>query len=138
MKLFDISVNCWYFAVFFDHFNMDAIEVLVSNIDRLCNERGWKRRNLAKAMGVKAESLSRSLNGQPRLDTIEKIAKALDVSIKSLFDDPVAVEGFVSVCGSVHHFNSREEFERIVSKRVGPTKIVSLKSFSDEGDDLPF
>ena len=136
MKLFDISVNCWYFAVLFDHFNMDAIEVLVSNIDRLCNERGWKRRNLAKAMGVKAESLSRSLNGQPRLDTIEKIAKALNVSIKSLFDDPVAVEGFVSVGGEVQRFNSREEFERFVESR--PKLTMTLRSSSDEDDDLPF
>lgn len=136
MKLFDISVNCWYFAVFFDHFNMDAIEVLVSNIDRLCNERSWKRRNLAKAMGVKAESLSRSLNGQPRLDTIEKIAKALNVSIKSLFDDPVAVEGFVSVSGMVQRFNTREEFERIVESR--PKLTITLHSSSDEDDDLPF
>ena len=121
---------------FFDHFNMDAIEVLVSNIDRLCNERGWKRRNLAKAMGVKAESLSRSLNGQPRLDTIEKIAKALNVSIKSLFDDPVAVEGFVSVGGMVQRFNTREEFERIVESR--PKLTMTLRSSSDEDDDLPF
>ena len=136
MKLFDISVNCWYFAVFFDHFNMDAIEVLVSNIDRLCNERGWKRRNLAKAMGVKAESLSRSLNGQPRLDTIEKIAKALNVSIKSLFDDPVAVEGFVSVGGMVQRFNTREEFERIVESR--PKLTLTMGSPSDEDDGLPF
>ena len=136
MKLFDISVNCWYFAVFFDHFNMDAIEVLVSNIDRLCNERSWKRRNLAKAMGVKAESLSRSLNGQPRLDTIEKIAKALNVSIKSLFDDPVAVEGFVSVGGMVQRFNPREEFERIVESR--PKLTMTLRSSSDEDEELPF
>ena len=136
MKLFDSSVNCWYFAVFFDHFNMDAIEVLVSNIDRLCNERGWKRRNLAKAMGVKAESLSRSLNGQPRLDTIEKIAKALNVSNKSLFDDPVSVEGFVSVGGMVQRFNTREEFERIVESR--PKLTLTLRSPSDEDDDLPF
>lgn len=115
---------------------MDAIEVLVSNIDRLCYERGWKRRNLAKAMGVKAESLSRSLNGQPRLDTIEKIAKALNVSIKSLFDDPVAVEGFVSVGGMVQRFNTREEFERIVESR--PKLTLTMGSPSDEDDGLPF
>ena len=136
MKLFDISVNYWYFSLFFDHFHMDAIEVLVSNIDRLCYERGWKRRNLAKAMGVKAESLSRSLNGQPRLDTIEKIAKALNVSIKSLFDDPVAVEGFVSVGGMVQRFNTREEFERIVESR--PKLTLTMGSPSDEDDGLPF
>ena len=108
---------------------MDAIEILVSNVDRLCLERGWKRKNLAKKMGVKAESLSRSLNGLPRIDTIEKIAKALDVSIKSLFDDPDAIEGFVSVRGKPYHINSYEEFEKIVKERHSKkTFTISLKS----------
>ena len=75
---------------------MAARETLVANVDRLCQEKKWKRFHLARAMGVKPESLSRSLNGLPRIDTIERIAKALDVSIKSLFEDPDAIEGFVS------------------------------------------
>ena len=82
------------------------------------------------------ESLSSSLNGLPRIDTIEKIAKALDVSIKSLFDDPVTIEGFVSVGGKVQRFNTREEFERIVDSR--PTFTMTLRSSSDENDGLPF
>ena len=31
------------------------------------------------------------------------------------FEDPVAIEGFVSVGGKVQRFNRREEFERIVN-----------------------
>ena len=115
---------------------MDAIEILTSNIDRLCKERKWKRKDLAKAMGVQAESLSRSLSGSPRLDTIEKIAKALDVSIKSLFEDPVAIEGFVSVGGKVQRFNSVKEFERIV-KEPRPKLNFTLTS-TEEEDGLPF
>ena len=118
---------------------MDAIEILVSNVDRLCQEGGWKRKNLAKKMGVKAESLSRSLNGLPRIDTIEKIAKALDVSVKSLFDDPDAIEGFVSVRGKVHRINSKEEFEKIV-KDSRPKLNFTISSISnvDDGGELPF
>ena len=115
---------------------MDARETLVANVDRLCEIRNWKHYHLARKMGVKPESLSRSLNGQPRLDTIEKIAKALNVSIKSLFDDPVAVEGFVSVGGMVQRFNTREEFERIVDSR--PKLTMTMRSSSDEDDELPF
>ena len=119
----------------FDHFKMDAIETLVTNVDRLCQERGWKRKNLAKKMGVKAESLSRSLNGSPRIDTIEKIAKALDVSVKSLFDDPDAIDGFVSVRGKVHRINSKEEFEKIV-KDSRPKINFTITNISK--DELPF
>ena len=87
-------------------------------------------------MGVKPESLSRSLNGLPRIDTIEKIAKALDVSIKSLFEDPVAIEGFVSVGGKVQRFNSVKEFDCIVN---GPRpKLKFILTSTEEEDGLPF
>ena len=119
---------------------MDARDILVANVDRLCHEKGWKHFHLARRMGVKPESLSRSLNGLPRIDTIEKIAKALDVSIKSLFEDPVAIEGFVSVNGKLHRINSRAEFERVV-KESRPKMEVHWTSTSNDSDDdvgLPF
>lgn len=75
-----------------------------------------------------------------KIDTIEKIAKALDVSIKSLFEDPVAIEGFVSVRGKLHRINSRAEFERAV-KESRPKMEGHWTSTSDDGDDdggLPF
>ena len=49
---------------------------------------------------------------------------------------PVAVEGFVSVGGMVQRFNTREEFERIVESR--PKLTITLRSSSDEDDELPF
>ena len=115
---------------------MDARGTLIANIDRLCQERGWKRYHLAQKMGVQPESLSRSLNGLPRIDTIEKIAKALDVSIKSLFEDPDAIDGYVSVRGRVFRINSREEFEQIVEDSK-PKFAVTLDLSSGNGD-LPF
>ena len=110
---------------------MDARDILVFNVDRLCQEKGWKHFHLARKMGVKPESLSRSLNGLPRIDTIEKIAKALDVSIKSLFEDPVAIEGFVSVGGKVQRFNSVKEFDCIVN---GPRPKMSFTLTSIKND----
>lgn len=117
---------------------MDARDILVANVDRLCHEKGWKHFHLARRMGVKPESLSRSLNGLPRIDTIEKIAKALDVSIKSLFEDPVAIEGFVSVGGKVQRFNSREEFERIVNRHRQKMNFTLTSTEDDDEDDMPF
>lgn len=115
---------------------MDARDILVANVDRLCHEKGWKHFHLARRMGVKPESLSRSLNGLPRIDTIEKIAKALDVSIKRLFEDPVAIEGFVSVGGKVRRFNSVKEFDCTVN---GPRpKLKFTLTSTEEDDGLPF
>ena len=101
-------------------------------------KKGWKHFRLASEMGVKPESLSRSLNGLPRIDTIEKIAKALDVSIKSLFEDPVAIEGFVSVGGKVQRFNSREEFKRIVNRHRQKMNFTLTSTEDDDEDDMPF
>ena len=89
-------------------------------------------------MGVKPESLSRSLNGLPRIDTIERIAKALDVSIKSLFEDPVSIEGFVSVAGKVQRFNTVKEFERIVKDNRPKVDFTLTTTEEDDGGDLPF
>jgi len=39
-------------------------------------------------MEMKRESLSRAINGNPTLETLEKIASALGVNISELFDQP--------------------------------------------------
>ncbi len=74
-----------------------------------------------------------------KIDTIEKIAKALDVSIKSLFEDPVAIEGFVSVGGhKVQRFNSVKEFERIVKEPRPKLNFTLTSTEDDDMGDLPF
>ncbi|MBP5334078.1 MAG: helix-turn-helix transcriptional regulator [Bacteroidales bacterium] len=98
---------------------MDIKEILINNIDFLCRERKWTRRDLAKKMGIMEASLSRSLKGNPTLETLEKIAKALDVSIKSLFNDPADVEGFILLNGKAYHFNSKEEFNNVANLGAG-------------------
>lgn len=104
---------------------MEIKELLINNIDYLCRERKWSRRDLAKKMGIMEASLSRSLKGNPTLETLEKIAKALDVSIKSLFNDPADVEGFILLNGKPYHFNSLKEFSDLgkYAKPISLTKI---------------
>lgn len=92
---------------------MTSNEILIFNITRICREKGWTHKQLAKNMGMMAESLSRAINRNPSLRTLDKIAKALDVSIKSLFQDPNDVEGFILLRGKPYHFNSRDELVRI-------------------------
>lgn len=93
---------------------MEIKELLINNIDYLCRERKWSRRDLAKKMGIMEASLSRSLKGNPTLETLEKIAKALDVSIKSLFEDPNDIEGFILIHGKSYHYNSRKELSDFI------------------------
>ncbi len=48
-------------------------------------EKGYTVTSLAQKMGITQVSLSRIINGNPTVDTLQKIATILDVDIKDLF-----------------------------------------------------
>ena len=54
-------------------------------IKEILKERGLTQKDLALKMGVAEISLSRSINGNPNLDTLQKISNALNVEISELF-----------------------------------------------------
>lgn len=57
-------------------------------IKEVCKEKGITVSQLAEKMGIKQESLSRAINGNPTLETLGKIANALDVPMWQLFATP--------------------------------------------------
>lgn len=79
------------------------------NVKRICKNENLQLRELAEKMGCAPESLTRTLQGNPRLTTILKIAEALVVSPKTLFENPDEVEGYILINGQAHHFNSKHE-----------------------------
>lgn len=84
-------------------------KILANNVRRICKDQGKQMKDLAASMGIDPASLTRALNGNARLDTIQKIATALGVSVKSLFEPLDDVEGFIRICGKVYQFNSKQE-----------------------------
>lgn len=89
-------------------------QLLAQNVRRICKEYNIQLKELAFRMGVDPSALNRALKGNARFDTIEKIANALDVSIKTLFEPMDDVEGFIRVGGKVYQFNSRRELQKIL------------------------
>ena len=89
-------------------------KILSENVRRICRERKIQLKDLAASMGVDPASLNRALKFNARLDTIEKMAKALDVSIKSLFEPMDGVEGFIRVGKHAYKFNSMAELRKIL------------------------
>ena len=91
-------------------------KVLAENVKRLCKQQKKQLKDLASDMGVDPASLNRAMYGNARLDTIEKMATALRVPIKILFEplDNNDVEGFIKVKGKVYQFNSREELNNLI------------------------
>lgn len=60
---------------------------LASRVKKMCADKGIQLKELASIMDVKPESLSRTLNGNPQLTTLQNIAKALNVGVADLFTD---------------------------------------------------
>ena len=93
-------------------------KILAENVRRLCKEQGKQMKDLAADMGIEPPSLTRALNGNARLDTVQKIAIALGVSMKSLFEPMDDVEGFIRIRGKVYQFNSRAELDKLLNIEV--------------------
>lgn len=62
---------------------------LANRVKEICSEKGLQMKDLAAIMDVKPESLSRTLNGNPQLSSLENIAKALNIGVADLFADRV-------------------------------------------------
>ena len=92
-------------------------KILAENVKRLCKQQGKQLKDLASDMDIDASSLTRAMYGNARLDTIEKMAVALGVSVKSLFE-PMgneAVEGFIKIRGKIYQFYSKEELKKLLN-----------------------
>ena len=63
---------------------MPITHTLILNVRELCRTRGIQLRDVAKAMNMAPESLSRSLHGNPTLSTLCSLAQALDVPVSRL------------------------------------------------------
>lgn len=102
--------------------NVSAVRLLKNNVRELirlnkCHSKGVRSlAQLADMMGVSAPTLTHALSGNPRLDTIEKIADALNVPVSRLFYDANKVEGYISINGEFHHFQSEEEAMTIIKE----------------------
>ena len=91
-------------------------KVLAEIVKRICKDQNKQLKDLAKDMGIDPASLNRAMYGNARLDTIEKIALGLGVSVKSLYEPMYDnVEGYIKVNGKIYQFNSREELNQILS-----------------------
>ena len=79
--------------------------LLSQNVRRICKEQKIQLKELAAKMGVDPAALTRALNGNARLDTMQKMANALGVSMKSLFEPLDDVEGYIRIGEQVYQFN---------------------------------
>lgn len=56
------------------------------NIKRVLKERGLTAMQIAERMGITNVALSQHMNGNPSVQTLERIAKAIGCDVAELFD----------------------------------------------------
>lgn len=80
-------------------------KILANRVKEICAYKGIQLKELAAIMDVKPESLSRTLNGNPQLSSLENIAKALNVGVADLFADKTE-NGVISSSTTPHNLHS--------------------------------
>lgn len=94
-------------------------------IKDVCKEKGITVSQLAEKMGIKQESLSRAINGNPTLETLEKIANALEVDITELFASSPSggIIGVIRIGKTNYNINSVPDLSNLLD-RIEKGEIV--------------
>lgn len=60
-------------------------------IKELLKEKGISQKDLADRLGITVVGISKILNGNPKIDTLEKIASTLEIELWELFVDEATI-----------------------------------------------
>lgn len=74
-------------------------------IKELCKEKGILVKELAQKIGITDIGLRQSLNGNPTIGTLEKIAEALGVEVTELFKPADKAKITCPYCGKTISIN---------------------------------
>ena len=89
----------------------------VLKIKQIAKEKGMTMAKLAEEMGVHPVNLSSSLNGNPTLSTLTKIAEVLNVEVADLFErEEKSIYCFVKIGGEVLELSSFDDIEKALIK----------------------
>lgn len=83
------------------------------NVKKVIKEKGLSVQEVADRMNISRVGLSQHINGNPSVEVLERIAEALNVSIKELFTDD-GISGFIKIHGQVHEINSIKDLKHII------------------------
>lgn len=89
-------------------------------VKELLAERHILMKDFADTIGIKRETLTRSLKGNPQYSTLKAIADGLGVTVPELFKNhrtTPLINGFVSINGNAPvHISSVEDLKKMVAE----------------------
>lgn len=86
-------------------------------IKEVIKEKGLTIQSIADTMGINRVNLSNSINGNPTVETLGRIAEVLNVPIQELFASPkMEIYGLVQFRGVTYRIDSVEALEQLLSE----------------------
>lgn len=87
-------------------------------IKEVIKERGMTITELSDKMGINRVNLSNMVNGNPTVETLNKIADAIGCPVTELFEKSNVgnVIGFVKVGDNIHEVKSVEDIKELAKK----------------------
>lgn len=87
-------------------------------VKEICKEKGLTMEKLAGILDITPNTLTRNINGNPTIETLEKISKALDVPIFDLFERPEkdGLIGIVRYNGKPYEINSIDDIRNLLKE----------------------
>ncbi len=87
-------------------------------IKEIIKQKGLTIQELAIKMGLSRIGLSKQINGNPTIETLQKIADALEVTVPELFAPQISSDftALVDNKGELKRFDSAEELKRFLEK----------------------
>lgn len=91
-------------------------------IREIMESKDIKVSSLAETVGITRANMSNIVNGKstPSLDTLDRIATALNVDITELFkknDSGEDVNGYIKVKGTVYEIHSFDDLEKVLKMK---------------------
>ena len=71
-------------------------------VKEVIKTKGLTMQQVADTLGVTRDTLTRNINGNPTLETLEKIAKVLNVCVSDLLDEESTVDPNTIICPKCH------------------------------------
>ena len=96
------------------------MENMYKRIKEVCKQKGMSLSEVAERSGIARETLSRQVSGNPTVNTLIAVAKALNVQVHELFTDESLITGVVRVGNQVHLINSLQDLEKLIEEIQKP------------------
>ncbi len=84
-------------------------------IKEIVKQKSISQKELASKLGVTGASINRIINGNPTIESLQKLANVLHVDVKDFFqDNENKVSGYIEHKGIIHKVNSIRDLKDLI------------------------